>query len=669
PGERADLHGRAAARLSARGARLEEIAAHLLAAEPGSSPETVATLREAARAAAAEGAPDTAVAYLRRALREQPAAAGIAQGEAAGIAQGEAAGIAQGEAAGIAQGEAAGIAQGKAAGVAQGEGGVARGGADGIARGGAGGIAPAAADRAGLLLELGELEVLVGAPEGVGRLGEAIASAGLGDDALARARASRARVRVLAEPAAAVSDLEAAVATARDPRLKLQLESSLLDATAYVASLRTEREALLHAPGEPSIVRKAHLLTDSAYRCRPIGETEALAREVIGSRELLDAVGSASGTYNLVTIALRHAELRDLADGALQDGERSVRRSGSRLGLAVIEHARALWQLTFGSLGAGEAYARAALATMEELRLALSVVSTETVLSEFLRERGALDEAAERIEAVALPPGAEGTIVYPDFLSARAMVRWTRGGREAAESDLRAARAALLAGGWRAPLKSLASIRLIALLAERGERDEAMELAAEEEAIARGIGTPGALGSVLHVRARALGGEEGLELLTEATRLLRDSPLLLQTGWAQHDLGATLRRARRRADAREPLREALDLARRIGATRLADSAREELLASGARPRREALSGVEALTPSERRVAALAAEGMSNREIAETLWVTRKTVELHLGNVYAKLGIRRAQLADALTGAEAPAEPSGASGVETPAGRD
>jgi len=580
PGERADLHGRAAARLQARGARLEEIAAHLLASEPGDSPRTVAALREAAAAAAAEGAPDTAVAYLRRALQERPGAA----------------------------------------------------------------------ERPGLLLELGELEVLTGAPEGLARLGEAI-EAGLDDDALARARAARARVLVFVDLPAAVADLEAAVAVARDPRLRLQLEATLLDATAYDASLRERREALLHAPGEPSIVRRAHLLMESAYRCRPIAATEALAQQVVGNRDLLDAVGTISGTYHLVSLALRHGELRELADAALSDGEREARRGGSRLGLALIEHARAFWHLTFGSLGAGEAYARAGLETLRELRLGLSLASMETVLSEFLRERGELEEASARLEAVQLPPGAERTIVYPDFLAARAMARWQRGGRDAAEIDLREARAALIAGGWRAPLKSMASIRLIVLLAERGERDEALALAAEEEAIVRGIGTPGALGAVLHARARALGGEEGLELLAEASRLLDESPLLLQAGWARHDLGAALRRARRRAEAREPLRAALDLARRIGATRLADSAREELLASGARPRREALSGVEALTPSERRVAALAAEGMSNREIAETLWVTRKTVELHLGHVYAKLGIRRAQLAEALAGAE------------------
>ena len=123
---------------------------------------------------------------------------------------------------------------------------------------------------------------------------------------------------------------------------------------------------------------------------------------------------------------------------------------------------------------------------------------------------------------------------------------------------------------------------------------------------------------------------------------------MLDLAWARHDLGAALRRARRPTDAREPLREALDAAVRIGATTLSGAAREELLASGARPRREGLTGVGALTPAERRVAELAAKGLSNREIAESLWVTRKTVELHLSKAYGKLGIRsRAQLGERL----------------------
>jgi DNA-binding NarL/FixJ family response regulator len=82
--------------------------------------------------------------------------------------------------------------------------------------------------------------------------------------------------------------------------------------------------------------------------------------------------------------------------------------------------------------------------------------------------------------------------------------------------------------------------------------------------------------------------------------------------------------------------------------RLAARAETELLATGARPRRIALSGLESLTPSERRVAQMAAEGPTNREIAQALFVTPKTVQVHLSSVYRKLGIRsRTQLPDAL----------------------
>jgi DNA-binding CsgD family transcriptional regulator len=114
------------------------------------------------------------------------------------------------------------------------------------------------------------------------------------------------------------------------------------------------------------------------------------------------------------------------------------------------------------------------------------------------------------------------------------------------------------------------------------------------------------------------------------------------------ELGGALRRAGRRAEAREPLRMALDVATRIEAARLTRLAREELGRSGARVVRAELSGPASLTPSERRVADLAVAGLTNREIAETLWVTRKTVELHLGRAYGKLRIRsRAELAAAL----------------------
>ena len=119
------------------------------------------------------------------------------------------------------------------------------------------------------------------------------------------------------------------------------------------------------------------------------------------------------------------------------------------------------------------------------------------------------------------------------------------------------------------------------------------------------------------------------------------------------DLGASLRRGNRRAEARDIHRQALELAQRLRANPLADRAREELVATGARPRRLVLSGVDSLTPSERRIAAMAAEGLSNREIAQALFLTLRTVEMHLSNAFRKLDISsRTQLPAALASSAA-----------------
>ena len=135
--------------------------------------------------------------------------------------------------------------------------------------------------------------------------------------------------------------------------------------------------------------------------------------------------------------------------------------------------------------------------------------------------------------------------------------------------------------------------------------------------------------------------------------MLAGSPARLEHTRALVALGAALRRANRRADARDPLRRALEQADRGGMLRLARRAREELNAAGARPRRSALSGPGALTPAEHRVAELAARGHGNRAIAERLYVTPRTVETHLTHAFAKLDIRsRAELAAALQPAPA-----------------
>lgn len=151
-------------------------------------------------------------------------------------------------------------------------------------------------------------------------------------------------------------------------------------------------------------------------------------------------------------------------------------------------------------------------------------------------------------------------------------------------------------------------------------------------------------------RALALtaSGEEALDGLSEAVELLEGTPWRLDRAQARCDLGAALRRAGRRRAGREALTLAMDEAHACGAEPLAELAAAELRASGARPRRRAISGPEALSPSERRVAQLAAAGRTNREIAQELFVTMATVETHLGRAYRKLGIEgRSGLPDAL----------------------
>ena len=196
--------------------------------------------------------------------------------------------------------------------------------------------------------------------------------------------------------------------------------------------------------------------------------------------------------------------------------------------------------------------------------------------------------------------------------------------------------------GWRSALA-------LAVAAEDPGR--ARRLADGELQDARGAGLPRPAGIALRTRGMLEGGERGLRDLREAVDVLAASGARLEQARALVELGAALRRANQRSYAREPLRTGLDMAYRCGAVRLAQRAQAELRAAGARPRRAVLTGLEALTGSERRVAELAAAGMSNPQIAQALFVTLNTVEGHLRHVYQKLSISsRGQLPAALRSA-------------------
>jgi DNA-binding CsgD family transcriptional regulator len=185
-----------------------------------------------------------------------------------------------------------------------------------------------------------------------------------------------------------------------------------------------------------------------------------------------------------------------------------------------------------------------------------------------------------------------------------------------------------------------------------GRRAEAEALVTEGLARARECRSPRNLAAVLRVGGLLEGGSAGVDQLTEAVAILEDSGAELELGQALVDLGMLLRHSGDRVAARAKLAQGLDLAIRCGAAPLAERAREELAASGARPRRDRVTGRDSLTPSELRLARLAATGQSNRSIAQELYLSEKTVEMHLGRAYRKLGIGgRKELSAALEGRE------------------
>jgi DNA-binding CsgD family transcriptional regulator len=301
------------------------------------------------------------------------------------------------------------------------------------------------------------------------------------------------------------------------------------------------------------------------------------------------------------------------------------------MGFASASFSRAIPNLHAGRVDEAIADAQQAIDHRDD-GWRLWLVPAHGVLAWALLERGEPDAAASVLDAAA----AEAATVDPQFraywLYARGRLASARGRYADALADHLAAGEAVAnpnpgAFGWRSSA-ALAAARL-------GDADRARSLAEEELDLARRFGAARPLGVALRV-AGVVSGE--LDLIREAVGILRGSPAELELIRALTDLGAATRRAGHAAAAREPLREALDRGTRAGALALAGRAREELRLAGGRPRRPRRSGVDALTPAERRVAALAAQGRSNREIAERLFVTRKTVEFHLGRAYRKLGV-------------------------------
>jgi DNA-binding CsgD family transcriptional regulator len=302
-----------------------------------------------------------------------------------------------------------------------------------------------------------------------------------------------------------------------------------------------------------------------------------------------------------------------------------------------------------GDLGEAEADARAALAIADAWGPSARFAGhAAAFLADALMEQGKLDEAAAALARAGVDTSLATSTRLLFLRDSGARLRILRGDPAGGLAEMLDLGRHFESVGdhnpafiaWRSP----AALALLQL----GEHDEARVLIATELELARTWGAPRALGAALRAAGLIEGGGEGLALLTEAVAVLSESSAKLEHAKARTELGAALRRANRRSRAREQLGHALELATICGATPLAVRAERELLATGARPRRIARTGVASLTPSERRVAEMAAEGPTNREIAQALFVTQRTVEIHLTSIYRKLAISsRSQLATAL----------------------
>jgi DNA-binding CsgD family transcriptional regulator len=278
------------------------------------------------------------------------------------------------------------------------------------------------------------------------------------------------------------------------------------------------------------------------------------------------------------------------------------------------------------------------------------------VLLQALVEQGELDAAEQAL--VSLDSEADsGVVTAAPLRLARGRLRVAQGQIAAGLEDFLGVGASLTRAmvicpsyvAWR----SDAALAHVAL----GGREAAARLAEEELELARTFGAPRALGVALRAGGIVAGGDRGALLLRQAIDAFERGDASLERARALADLGAMLRRRNRRSEAQELLREALDAAFRAGAKPLADYAETELRATGARPRRVVLRGLDSLTASERRIAEFAGQGLTNREIAQTLFVTARTVEGHLTSVFRKLRINsRDELPSVLSsvGAQAPA---------------
>ncbi len=574
--QRQELHGRAAALMASRHAESERVARHLLPIPGAGDAERLGVLRAAARDADARGAADAAITYLRRALEEPPPPDQVAA----------------------------------------------------------------------VLHELGHEEAAVRRREDfethLRRARELAGSAEqrtrIGLD-LGRALASygefRGAVHVFHE--ALVDDASMGSADA------ITLEAELLTiafhdftSTELVAPFWQRRLADLDRGTfvAPELLAPLAVFVSAARG--PGAAAIALAERALASGGLDAPDGVLVGA---IGNSLIYAGALARAGHVYDESITRAARRGNRLAVAWQSTMVSRARLLLGDVRAAEADARLALELFEDGSGEPGLAWCAAHLLDALLARGAMTEADELAGRFAATSWAAPKLSDALLRTSLAHFRLARGEALAALQEATAA-GELISNrisnpyccDWRTP-KALA-------LAALGRRPEAVATAEEQLGDARRFGIPAATGAALRTLGMIVGGGEGVELLGESVALLEGTEARLDQARSLLELGVALRRQGSRGEAREVLRAALDVTARDGASGLADRAHEELVAVGARPRRgrRMLSGRESLTAGEDRVALLAAQGLTNREIAQRQFETVQAVQSHLRNIFRKLDV-------------------------------
>lgn len=586
PLERSRLHARAAELLGEAGAPLERVASHLVYVDPAGDTNVFATLRDASRSALASGDMGAAVTLLRRALAEPPPAD----------------------------------------------------------------------ERTGVLAALGLAAALRDGPAAIKYLTEALEGA---QDPRVRAAVAELLVRALQF----MEEGKRAVGVGTRVLRELEPEHDVERRRLEMALVELE---IIHNTGldwigdrvDAAAAIEPHDYASCALISLALGvkmralestaeETVAeVSRSLTGGRLLNEAQGTIAQVIPAIALSVcdRPGQGVVICDEALRASE----RAGSVLGYVGNRIFRAWCNERAGNVEDVAADAEETFRAGIAYGTPPGMTWSSALWAEALMDMGELEQAEQRLLAVGPLEQVPDRWHWLTTKLAWSRLLRMRGDAERALELARDVGAAYEELGGLNPLyirwRFRASEALV-MLPDRGE--EARAFAAETVELARRWGAASGIGTALRLQALAE-PDDAEELLAQSLAALESSEARLERARSLVELGAAQRRANRKGASREPLRLGMDLAESCGAHALVEKARTELRASGMRVRRTAVSGPGSLTPSERRTAQLAAQGLSNREIAQQLFVTVKTVEVHLSNTYRKLDIRgRPQLASAL----------------------